>query len=68
MKKLLMVIFLVVFSCLSTVTAQKDILMEDKSREFLLQKRYLNFPVKNGTDKDVRPGMPNQTPDKVRYR
>ncbi len=51
MKKLLMVIFLVVFSCLNTVTAQEDVLMESKSREFLLQKRYLNFPVKNGADK-----------------
>jgi fructan beta-fructosidase len=51
MKKLLLSIFLVVFSCLSTVNAREDTLIADKSRVFLLQKRYLNFPVKNGADK-----------------
>lgn len=33
------------FSCLSVAAAT------DKSREFLLQKKYLNFPVKNGAEK-----------------
>jgi len=51
MKKLLLSFFLAVFSYLSTVTAQEGVLIKDKSREFLLQKRYLNFPVKNGADK-----------------
>ena len=38
-------------SCLSTVTAQEDSLIADKNQEFLLQKNYLNFPVKNGAEK-----------------
>ena len=45
MKRLFLIITLVLLSCLSVATAK------DKSREFLLQKKYLNFPVKNGADK-----------------
>ncbi|HUU20857.1 MAG TPA: glycoside hydrolase family 32 protein [Sedimentisphaerales bacterium] len=51
MKKLLLSIFMAVFSCLSTINAQEDVLKADKSRDFLLEKKYLNFPVKNGADK-----------------
>ena len=51
MKKFLFIIFITMFSCLDIVAAQEDILITDKSREFLLRKRYLNFPAKNGADK-----------------
>jgi len=51
MKKLL-IITLMIFGSLS-VTAGEDKAgtIEDKEREFLLQKKYLNFPVKNGAQK-----------------
>ena len=51
MKKLLLVILVAMFSCLSTINAQEGVLKADKSREFMLRERYLNFPVKNGADK-----------------
>ena len=51
MKKLLLVIFIAISTCLSNVGAQEDILEGGKSREFLLKKKYLNFPVKNGAEK-----------------
>ena len=41
------------FACLVPATAQEDILIANKTREFLLQKKYLNFPVKNGAKKRV---------------
>ena len=53
MKKLLLMIALMTFGCLSTASAQQDEVetIKDKTREFLLQKKYLNFPVKNGAEK-----------------
>jgi hypothetical protein len=53
MKKLLLMIVLVTFGCLNVVAAREDTVeaIKDKSREFLLQKKYLNFPVRNGAEK-----------------
>ncbi len=53
MKKLSLVILIAMFSCLNTINAQDDVLKADKSRGFLLEKKYLNFPVKNGADKHL---------------
>ena len=51
MKKLLLVIFMAMFTCLNNVNGQKNNLVGGKSRELLLKKQYLNFPVKNGANK-----------------
>jgi fructan beta-fructosidase len=53
MKKLLLMIALVTFGCSSVAAAQKDTITttQSKTREFLLQKKYLDFPVKNGAQK-----------------
>jgi sucrose-6-phosphate hydrolase SacC (GH32 family) len=53
MKKLLLMIALVTFDCLSVTAARQDTAeaIKDKSLELLLQKKYLNFPVKNGAQK-----------------
>jgi len=54
MKKLLLIIALMMFGCLSAVAAARDDkadAMKDKTREFVLEKKYLNFPVKNGAQK-----------------
>ncbi len=53
MKKLLLVIFIATFSFLNNVGAQEDNLTGGKSRELLLKKKYLNFPVKNGAKKSL---------------
>jgi len=53
MKKLLLVIFIAMFSCLNNVGAQGNNLEGGKSRELLLKKKYLNFPVKNGAKKQL---------------
>jgi fructan beta-fructosidase len=45
MRHLLLMIALAMFSCMNVAIAK------DKSREFLLQKKYLNLPIKNGADK-----------------
>jgi fructan beta-fructosidase len=45
MRHLLLMIALAIFGCLNVAAAK------DESREFLLQKKYLNFPVKNGAEK-----------------
>jgi fructan beta-fructosidase len=45
MKKLLLMIALMVFCCFDVAIAK------DKSREFVLQQKYLNFPVKTGAEK-----------------
>jgi fructan beta-fructosidase len=47
MRHLLFIVALALYSCLS-ITAAKD-----KSREFFLQQKYLNFPVKNGAEKHL---------------
>jgi sucrose-6-phosphate hydrolase SacC (GH32 family) len=51
MKKILLVIFIAVFTCQNNICAQDNNLVGSKSREFLLKKKYLNFPVKNGAEK-----------------
>ena len=53
MKKLLLTIALMTFGCLSIAAARQDKVetIKDKTREFLLQKKYLNFPVRNGAEK-----------------
>ncbi|MBN2594093.1 MAG: DUF4980 domain-containing protein [Sedimentisphaerales bacterium] len=53
MKKSLLIITLVMFGSLSAAAARQDNneTMQGKTREFLLQKKYLNFPVKNGAEK-----------------
>jgi fructan beta-fructosidase len=53
MKKLLLVIFIAMFICLNNVSAQEDNTAGGKSRELLLKKKYLNFPVKNGAKKSL---------------
>ena len=52
-KKSLLIIALVTFGYLSVVAARQDTVetTQGKTREFLLQKKYLNLPVKNGADK-----------------
>jgi sucrose-6-phosphate hydrolase SacC (GH32 family) len=53
-KKLLLIVTLTTFGCLSAVAAARDDkadAMKDKTREFVLEKKYLNFPVKNGAEK-----------------
>ena len=64
MKILWLAILIAVSGSLAATGAQKDGVMTSKTREFLLQRKYLNFPVKNGAkkclirlvinDKDVR--------------
>lgn len=59
MKKALLGVLLAMFGCLTTVSAQEDLTQSDKkpavigekSRQFVLEKKYLNFPVKNGAKK-----------------
>ncbi|MCP4257988.1 MAG: DUF4980 domain-containing protein [Planctomycetes bacterium] len=51
MKKLLLIVFIAMFSCLNNISAQENKLEEANSRKFLLKKKYLNFPVKNGAEK-----------------
>jgi sucrose-6-phosphate hydrolase SacC (GH32 family) len=51
MSKALMGVCGVVLCAVGTAAAQEDTTIADKSREFLLQKKYLNFPVKNGAKK-----------------
>jgi len=53
MKNLLLMIALAMCACVNTVAAREDNVetIKDKSREFLLQRKYLNFPVKNGAEK-----------------
>ena len=53
MKKLLLVIFIATFICLNNVSAQDNNMTGGKSRELLLKKKYLNFPVKNGAKKSL---------------
>ncbi len=55
MKKLLLMIALAMFGCLSVATARQDKVetAQNKTQEFLLQKKYLNFPVKNGAQKHL---------------
>ncbi len=52
-KKLLVIIALVTFGCLSITIARQDKVetTQGKTRELLLQNKYLNFPVKNGVRK-----------------
>jgi len=51
MKKLL-TITLMIFGCINiAVGKDKTQVIKGKEREFLLQKKYLNFPVKNGAEK-----------------
>jgi sucrose-6-phosphate hydrolase SacC (GH32 family) len=51
MKKILLVVFAGIFIWLNDVDAQQDHLVGGRSRKLLLQKKYLNFPVKNGAEK-----------------
>jgi fructan beta-fructosidase len=53
MRKLLLIIILTTFGCLSVAVGRQDNVEMEKSnrREFLLQKKYLNFPVRNGAEK-----------------
>ncbi|UCC99304.1 MAG: GH32 C-terminal domain-containing protein [Phycisphaerales bacterium] len=51
MNKALISVCGVVLCALGTAAAQEDTMIADKSRAFLLQKKYLNFPVKNGAEK-----------------
>ncbi len=52
MKEALLGTLLVTFGCLTAVSAQDDAaVIAEKSRQFVLQKKYLNFPVKNGAEK-----------------
>jgi len=53
MKRLLLMIALMTFGCLSVAAAGQDKVerIKGKNLEFLLQKKYLNFPVRNGADK-----------------
>ncbi len=52
MKEALLGTLLVTFGCLTAVSAQDDAaVIAEKSRQFVLQKKYLNFPVKNGARK-----------------
>ena len=51
MKKVLLVIFITVFTCQNNISGQDNNLVGSKSRELLLKKKYLNFPVKNGAEK-----------------
>lgn len=53
MKKLLLVIFIAIFTCLNNVSAQENNLIGSKSRELLLKKKYLNLPVENGAKKSL---------------
>jgi fructan beta-fructosidase len=52
-KKLLVIIALVTFGCLNIAAARQDKVetTQGKTRELLLQNKYLNFPVKNGAEK-----------------
>jgi fructan beta-fructosidase len=51
MKKIFLVIFIAISTCPNSAVAQEDILVGGKSRILVLQKKYLNFPVKNGAEK-----------------
>jgi fructan beta-fructosidase len=51
MMKKLSLIFIAMFSCLNNVVAQENNLVGGKSRDLILEKQYLNFPVKNGAKK-----------------
>ncbi len=51
MKEALLGALLVTFGGLTAVSAQEDTLIAQKSRQFVLQKKYLNLPVKNGAKK-----------------
>ncbi|MHC4146048.1 MAG: DUF4980 domain-containing protein, partial [Planctomycetota bacterium] len=52
MKEALLGTLLVTFGCLTAVSAQDDSApIAEKSRQFVLQKKYLNLPVKNGAKK-----------------
>ncbi|MHC4679481.1 MAG: glycoside hydrolase family 32 protein [Planctomycetota bacterium] len=51
MSSALMSVCGVVLCVVGTAAAQEDTMIADKSRAFLLQKKYMNFPVKNGAKK-----------------
>jgi sucrose-6-phosphate hydrolase SacC (GH32 family) len=51
MKKIFSLIFIIILACLKNSAAQEDILLGGRSRILVLQKKYLNFPVKNGAEK-----------------
>ncbi len=51
MKKLLSIIYITMIICLNTTNAQENNLTASKTREIVLQKKYLNFPVKNDAEK-----------------
>ncbi|TKJ36998.1 MAG: 2,6-beta-D-fructofuranosidase [Planctomycetes bacterium B3_Pla] len=52
MKETLLGTLLVTLGCLTAVSAQDDAApIAEKSRQFVLQKKYLNLPVKNGAKK-----------------
>ena len=51
MNKLFLSFLLITFACLAPATAREDILIAEKTRQFVLQKKYLNFPVKNEAKK-----------------
>jgi fructan beta-fructosidase len=53
MKKVLSIIFITTFICLNNVKAQENNPKESKSRSLILNKRYLNFPVKNKAEKRI---------------
>jgi sucrose-6-phosphate hydrolase SacC (GH32 family) len=51
MKKLLLIVFVVLFICMNKLSARENKTEEGKDRKLLLKKKYLNFPVKNGAEK-----------------
>lgn len=51
MKKALLGTLLVASSCVAVQGDTKAGVVEEKTRQFVLEKKYLNFPVKNGTKK-----------------
>ncbi len=51
MKILWLAILIAVSGSLAATGAQEDDVITSKAREFLLQRKYLNFPVKNGAKK-----------------
>jgi fructan beta-fructosidase len=53
-KSLLMIVLLTFgYSCIAAARQDTVETTQGKTREFLLQKKYLNFPVKNGADKSL---------------
>lgn len=53
MKKLLSIIFITIFILLNNTNAQENNSAASKTRQIVLQKKYLNFPVRNEAEKRI---------------